>query len=146
MKKVNLRQALEELKQARNLAQRLAATSNLVNQTAYKAGQFLYGTAEAKPKKTADHTKPLGLPELVPTPSAELEVNAIPQPSSNPISEDEVDYFTKGLMQLNDELKALRLAKDQAETDIEKNAIYFKISRLERTRREYLAKHRNHDE
>ena len=61
MKKVNLRQALEELKKAKNLAQGLVATSNLVNQTAYKAGQFLYGTAANQPKNNLEKTKPLPL-------------------------------------------------------------------------------------
>lgn len=146
MKKVNLRQALEELKKAKNLAQGLVATSNLVNQTAYKAGQFLYGTAANQPKNNLEKTKPLPLPELISTPSAEFETTAIPKPSKPHISNDEVDYFTKGLMQLNEELKALRLTQEKAETDVERNAVHFKILRLERTRREYLAKRKHHDD
>lgn len=138
MKKMNLRQALLELKEAKSFAQRVAATSKLVNQTAFKAGQFLYGThsaeAPAKPKS----------PPLPVNPHITLESVSPPEQNatdSNRLQrEQEVDYFTKGLMKLNEDLKALRIAKELAHTDVERNAIHFKILRLERERREYLAK------
>lgn len=138
MKKMNLRQALLELKEAKSFAQRVAATSKLVNQTAFKAGQFLYGThsaeAPAKPESAPLPVNPHTPLESVSPP----EQNAT---DSNRLQrEQEVDYFTKGLMKLNEDLKALRIAKELAHTDVERNAIHFKILRLERERREYLAK------
>lgn len=147
MKKTNLKQALQELKQAKNLAQRLAATSKLVNQTAYKAGQFLYGTTEPTHKEPSlaqtQHATETASPEAPApashhTPDATEDVEIAIQPSIK----EEVDYFTKGLMQLNEELKALRIAKELAHTDVESHAIHFKILRLERERQKYLAQRR----
>ena len=138
MKKMNLRQALLELKEAKSFAQRVAATSNLMNQTAYKAGQFLYGThtADPAPKSNPDPIAPdtKTAPDMAPS--------SMPKPvgSDRTQREQEVDYFTKGLMKLNEDLKALRIAKELAHTDVERNAIHFKILRLERERRNYLAK------
>ncbi len=134
MKNVNLRQALEEVKKAKTLAQRLAATSNLMNQTAYKAGQYLYGVTSTEESKSSSFTDQLSKPE----PTIEIAPDQ-PSPAVQTTKQEEVDYFTKGLMQINEELKALRLAKEKAETDVESHAIHFKILRLERERRNYLA-------
>lgn len=141
MKNINLRQALEEVKKAKTLAQRLAATSKLMNQTAYKAGQYLYGVAstdESKKPTTPETPQVLAVPEPTVEPIAKHEPNqTAPQPLNR--NQEDVDYFTNGLMQINEELKALRLAKKNADTDVESNALYFKILRLERERRKYLA-------
>lgn len=145
MKNINLRQALEEVKKAKTLAQRLAATSKLMNQTAYKAGQYLYGvTSTDEPKKptTPETPQVLAVPEPTVEPTVEPIVKhapnqTVPQPLNR--NQEDVDYFTNGLMQINEELKALRLAKEKADTDVENNALYFKILRLERERRKYLA-------
>ena len=141
MKNMNLRQALEEVKKAKTLAQRLAATSHLMNQTAYKAGQYLYGVAstnESKKPTTPETSQVLPVPEPTVEPIVKQAPNqTAPQPLNR--NQEDVDYFTNGLMQINEELKALRLAKEKADTDVEINALYFKILRLERERRKYLA-------
>lgn len=142
MKNVNLRQALEEVKKAKTLAQRLAATSKLVNQSAYKAGQYLYGVAQTEEIKKTPSPTPLNpLSQLEPTGPEHASEASSAQTGSPPHNnkQEDVDYFTKGLMQINEELKALRFAKEKADTDIESNAILFKILRLERERRKYLA-------
>lgn len=144
MKKTNLNQALQELKQAKNLAQRLAATSKLVNQTAYKAGQFLYGTTESTHKEPPiTKTQPISEIESqqtsVSAPDLASDLAKTEEDTAQPSLKKEVDYFTKGLMQLNEELKALRIAKELAHTDVESHAIHFKILRLERERQKYLA-------
>ena len=132
MKKMNLRQALLELKEAKSFAQRIAATSKLVNQTAFKAGQILYGTHTADTSSKADL-------QSMPIHSQSSHTRA--PTASQPVQhEQKVDYVTTELIKLNEDLKALRIAKELAPTDVERNAIHFKILRLERERRDFLAK------
>lgn len=132
MKKMNLRQALLELKEAKSFAQRIAATSKLVNQTAFKAGQILYGTHAADTSSKA-------APQSMPTHSQSSHTIA-PTASQPAQHEQKVDYATTELIKLNEDLKALRIAKELAPTDEQRNAIHFKILRLERERRDFLAK------
>lgn len=135
MKKVNLRQALKEIKAAKTLTQRLAATSKLVNQTAYEAGKILYGVSPPEQPKssTSEQLNTLRKPET--NSKAILE----PAPSAQTAhKKSEVSHFDQGLININEELKALRLAKEKAYTDVESNAILFKILRLERERRKLL--------
>lgn len=139
MKKINLSQALKELKQAKSLAQRLAATSKLVNHTAYKAGQFFYGAVEPTHKETSLSSAPTNSESDLISSNSVSNIASEVEDKAQSIQKKEVDPFTKGLMQLNEELKVLRIAKELAQTDVESHAIHFKILRLERERHNYLA-------
>ncbi|HHU95404.1 MAG TPA: hypothetical protein GXX62_10055 [Alcaligenaceae bacterium] len=71
------------------------------------------------------------------TVSAETEAQATEKarPNTEPLSP-----FTKGLLQLDHDLRTLKSEYEKALSDTEKNVIHFKILRLERKRREYLSR------
>ena len=68
----------------------------------------------------------------------EAQVTEKARPNTEPLSP-----FTKGLLQLDHDLRTLKSEYEKALSDTEKNVIHFKILRLERKRREYLSRGNN---
>lgn len=134
MKNSHLQKALQELKQAKNLAERITVTTSLINQAAYRTAKRLYGIqtpAAAEPSTTPIATNP-DIMTSEPIYSDELETVKMP----------ELDPLSKELIRLDDILKGLRHDYALAATEVEKNAIHFKILRIERQRNEYLKNNR----
>lgn len=71
------------------------------------------------------------------TVSAETEAQATEETRTNT---EPLSPFTKGLLQLDHDLRTLKSEYEKALSDTEKNVIHFKILRLERKRREYLSR------
>lgn len=141
----------DDIQKPKSLSELITAASLFINKTAYKTGMFLYGAATPQNHQTTNsnrHTHytsnsnkcDLPLDRLHPDDAAEIEKNALP--SHLPVADDKKDdEFTKGLMKIESELEAMRAAWARAQDDIDRNALRFKLLRLERTRDEYLAKH-----
>lgn len=147
MKNPSLRQTLTELKKAKSLAEGFTAAALLINQTAYKTGKMLYGINE-KPAKA----------EPTPAPQTDMTIEPILSPidSSSDIQKKQVsaqsrqnkieqenkktEHLSKNLVHFDVELRDLRHEYETAQTSEDKNALRFKILRVERQRREYLSK------
>lgn len=141
----------DEIQKPKSLSDLITAATLFINKTAYKTGMFLYGatTPPNHPNPTTNsHTHytsnsdkcDLPLDRLHPDDAAEIEKNALAQPL--PVADEkEDDEFTKGLMKVEADLSAMRTAWEQAQDDVERNALRFKLLRLERARNDYLAKH-----
>lgn len=69
------------------------------------------------------------------TVSTETEAQATEKARTNT---EPLSPFSKGLLQLDHDLRTLKSEYEKALSDTEKNVIHFKILRLERKRREYL--------
>lgn len=142
MTQPTLRNALKELKKAKTLAERIAAATILINKTAYKAGQALYGIEPHNQNNTAKKSAVNAAKHTSAAPKASAaEPTTIPETLPPEPPKITVDTFTQGLMRIDAELKRLRHDYQRASTEMDRNAIHFKILRLERKRREYLKQH-----
>ncbi|WP_269900270.1 hypothetical protein [Paenalcaligenes faecalis] len=155
MKNPNLRNALAELKKARSMAEGVTAATLLINKTAYQTGKFLYGLNHILKKPAPVTTTPAPTTETDSTLTVKpvtMEKTTVNDPESVSTKEDlsappaaaekkETDPFTEGLMRIEFDLRTLRNQYDKAPTEIDKNALRFKILRLERERREHIQKH-----
>lgn len=156
MKKPNLRQALAELKKAKSLAEGVTAATLLISQAAHKTGALLYDGLNTKspktePKALAQQAEPTISIEPIytdnettnPAPVAETTVNQTATHSRQEkieLENKKTAHLSQNLVQFDFELRQLKLAYDSAATNEEKNALRFKILRVERLRREYLNK------
>ena len=132
-----------ETPSGKDLAGFINTTISFINKSAFKVGAFIYGTTAKTPK--ADFPLEPPLPTAVaatelfvgpPCPEPDTRLNHIPT-----AHDKEEDEFTKGLMAFEYELKTLRTAHSKAQDDVERNALRFKILRLERKRHEYITEH-----
>lgn len=123
----------------RTLADYIIHTKKRINKAAFEAGMYLFGGYTTSKKKCD-----LPAERLHPEDAAELLVS---QSKSRPTPDDDVPKSAAELASINEllrldrELAALRLAYQNAYDDLERNSIHFKIIRLERTRRDHVAKH-----
>lgn len=125
----------------KNLANFITTTTSFINKSAFKVGAFIYGGTNKTPKADPplEPTSPTAATEpFIGPPRPESETRLNHTPTAHDKQEDE---FTKGLMTLEYELKTLRTAHSKAQDDVERNALRFKILRLERKRHEYIAEH-----
>ena len=123
----------------RTLADYIINTKKRINKAAFEAGMYLFGgytTSKKKCDLPAERLHPEDAAELLtpPSPPSPATDNEAPKSAAELASINE-------LLRLDRELAALRLAYQNAYDDLERNTIHFKIIRLERTRREHVAKH-----
>lgn len=129
MKNSQLQRALQDIKKAKNLTERITTTTSFFHQAAYNTAKRLYGIRSPAPKHGAT------IPTETPT------LNSEPIYSNEAITQSpELNLLSKELIQLDETLKKLRFDYEQAVTEVDKNAIHFKILRLERQRQEFLSK------
>ena len=122
----------------RTLANYILNTKNRINKAAFEFGLYLFSDPTTSNKKCD-----LPVERLHPEDAAQaLETKQKPTPSqeSSPTSPVEI-AFVNELLRIDRELAALRLAYQNAYDDTERNTIHFKILRLERVRRDHVAKH-----
>lgn len=120
-------------KKPKSLADYIIATKAQINKAAFQAGQFLYGIPTPKKSNSLSDSLPSenrveaenvivpSISELVPTAHNKQD-----------------DDFTKELMRFEKELAALREAYKKALDDVDRNALHFRILRIERARKKFL--------
>lgn len=113
-------------KNPKSLADYIVSTRNRLNKAAFEAGQFLYGINSPKKSTGAAKEAP---PEKVVAAAKVAPSTPTPQPKT----EQE-----KKLLQLERELEALRLDYKAALDDIDRNALHFKILRIERAKQNLI--------
>lgn len=121
-------------KKPKTLTDYIISLKARINKAAFQAGSYLYGINTQKKKKPPADKIPFK--EVVPTQDT---TSASSTPTSNNKSDD---TYTKGLMRFERELATLRQAYKEAPDDIERNALHFRILRLERARQKFLDEHK----
>lgn len=119
-------------KKPKSLASYIINTKARITQAAFEAGKYLYGIN--LPKKNDPPAK-----KLPPAEGEETEHTASPFSSplpAHPHNDD--DEYSKGLMRFEHELAALRHSYKQSQDDVDRNALHFRILRLERARQKFL--------
>ena len=116
----------------KSLADYIISLKARINKAAFEAGTYLYGINTPKKKKPPAEKQPLE--EVLP---AQDSASTLPDSISTLHNKSE-DEYTKGLMRFERELATLRQAYKDANDDIDRNALHFRILRLERARKKFL--------
>lgn len=144
MKKHTLQHALAQFKNAKGLSNRIAATASLLNKTAFQTSKYLFELKHSSTSTSTPSTE--HLVELITTAekSEDQSPIAVSSVEKAPTQQSALfDEYTFRLLELNEQIKELRLKLREAFIEEEKNALYFKILRLERQHQDIVLKRKN---